>query len=267
MPPLKITVATVTYNAGTLIDRTIRSVEEQDYPYVEHVIIDGNSQDETLELVHHYQERNSVNEIRHEIACLSEPDKGLYDAMNKALDMATGRYVIFINAGDTFHSPTTLSLVAKTAITEAGGERNVKKLPAVLYGDTHLVNDNGEFLRRRRLTPPERLTWHSFKNGMLVCHQAFFARTDIARRMHYDRRYRLSADYDWCIRIMREGERLGLPLTNLHIVVADYLSGGLSKKHHRASLWERLTIMVRHYGLSVAIAQHLWFIVRVFTKK
>lgn len=267
MPPLKITVATVTYNAGSLIDRTIRSVEEQDYPYVEHVIIDGNSQDETLEVVHHYQERNSVNEIRHEIACLSEPDDGLYDAMNKALDMATGRYIIFINAGDTFHSPDTLSLVAKAAIDVAGNETNMKKLPAVLYGDTHLVNDEGQFLRRRRLTPPEQLTCQSFKSGMLVCHQAFFARADIARRMRYDRRYRLSADYDWCIRIMRESERLGLPLTNLHIVVANYLCGGLSKRHHRASLWERLIIMARHYGVSVAIAQHLWFIVRAFTKK
>lgn len=267
MPPLKITVATVTYNAGPLIGRTIRSVEEQDYPYVEHVIIDGNSQDETLELVHHYQERNSINEVRHEIVCLSEPDNGLYDAMNKALDMATGRYIIFINAGDTFHSPDTLSLVAKAATSVAGNEKSAKNLPAVLYGDTNIVNENGELLRRRRLTPPEQLTWRSFKNGMLVCHQAFFARTDIARLIHYDRRYRLSADYDWCIRIMREGERLGLPLTNLHIVVANYLSGGLSKRRHRASLWERLIIMARHYGIPVAIAQHLWFIIRLFTKK
>lgn len=267
MPPLKITVATVTYNAGPLIGRTIRSVEEQTYPYVEHVIIDGNSQDETLELVHHYQERNSVNEVRHEIACLSEPDEGLYDAMNKALDMATGRYIIFLNAGDTFHSADTLALAARAALSTVADEQNAKKLPAVLYGDTHLVNDRGEFLRRRRLTPPEQLTWHSFKNGMLVCHQAFFARTDIARRNPYDRRYRLSADYDWCIRIMREGEKLGLPLTNLHSVVADYLSGGLSKRHHRASLWERLRIMAHHYGLAVAIGQHLWFVIRVFTKK
>ena len=60
MPPLKITVVTVTYNAGDLISRTIHSVEEQTYPYVEHLIVDGNSQDNTLEHVHHYQERNSV---------------------------------------------------------------------------------------------------------------------------------------------------------------------------------------------------------------
>ena len=82
-PPLKITVATVTYNAAAQIGRTIASVEAQDYPHVEHLIIDGNSQDDTLATVHHYQERNSVAPVQHEINCLSEPDDGLYDAMNK----------------------------------------------------------------------------------------------------------------------------------------------------------------------------------------
>ena len=98
-PPLKISVATVTYNAAELIEKTIASVETQDYPYVEHIIVDGNSQDTTLEAVHHYQERNSVADVRHEIVCLSEPDEGLYDAMNKALDLATGEYILFLNAG------------------------------------------------------------------------------------------------------------------------------------------------------------------------
>ena len=99
--PIKITVATVTYNAGKLIAKTISSVEQQDYAAVEHLIIDGNSTDDTLEQVHHYMERNSVAEVKHEVNCLSEPDDGIYDAMNKALAMATGRYIVFLNAGDT----------------------------------------------------------------------------------------------------------------------------------------------------------------------
>ena len=70
-PPLKISVATVTYNAAESVEKTIASVEAQDYPYVEHIIVDGNSQDSTLEAVHHYQERNSVAQVRHEIVCLS----------------------------------------------------------------------------------------------------------------------------------------------------------------------------------------------------
>ena len=125
-PPLKITVATVTYNAAALINKTIASVEAQDYPYVEHVIVDGNSTDNTLELVHHYQERNSVASVPHEINCISEPDKGLYDAMNKAIDMATGNYIVFLNAGDVFHETTTLSKIV------AAAERYGKELPAVV---------------------------------------------------------------------------------------------------------------------------------------
>ena len=188
-PPLKFTVATVTYNAGALLGRTIASVEEQDYPHVEHLIVDGNSQDETLALVHRYQERNSVATVRHEVACLSEPDRGLYDAMNKALDLATGHFILFLNAGDRFHSADTLSRVAAQL---AGGS----PYPAVVYGDTDIVDAEGRFLRHRRLAPPERLTWRSLRHGMLVCHQAFFARTDLARLYPYDLTYRYSADFD-----------------------------------------------------------------------
>lgn len=260
MPPLKITVATVTYNAGQLIARTIRSVEEQTYPSVEHLIVDGNSQDDTLEHIHHYQERNSVAAVRHEIVCLSEPDEGLYDAMNKALDLATGDYILFLNAGDTFHTPHTLADVARCA--ETGGE-----LPAVIYGDTHLVDARGRYVRRRRLSPPERLTWRSFKNGMLVCHQAFFARTDLAKTHHYDRRYRYSADFDWCIRLMREAARRRLPLVNAHVVVANYLNEGMTTRHHRASLRERFAIMTRHYGPLAAVVRHAWFVIRHFIHK
>lgn len=257
---LKITVATVTWNAGDLIERTIHSVEEQTYGRVEHLIIDGNSHDHTLEHIHHYQERNSRAAIRHEIVCISEPDNGLYDAMNKAIDMATGRYLLFLNAGDTFHSPDTLALIAQEAESST-------LLPAVIYGDTHLVDDEGHFLRARRLSPPESLSWRSFRNGMLVCHQAFFARTDLARHFHYDLRYRFSADFDWCIRIMREAEHEGLPLLNAHTVVANYLSEGMTTRHHKASLRERFRIMAHHYGLFTAIVQHAWFVVRSFTKK
>ncbi len=257
---IKITVATVTWNAGDLIARTIHSVEAQTYGRVEHLIIDGNSHDNTLEHVHHYQERNSRASVRHEIVCISEPDNGLYDAMNKAIDMATGRYILFLNAGDTFHSPDTLALIAHAAEASA-------VLPAVIYGDTHLVDSEGRFLRSRRLSPPEHLNWRSFRDGMLVCHQAFFARTDLARLFHYDLRYRFSADFDWCIRIMREAEREALPLVNAHTVVADYLSEGMTTRHHKASLRERFRIMQHHYGLLTTLMQHAWFVVRSVTKK
>lgn len=260
---IKFTIATVCYNAGGLLQHTIASVEEQDYAAVEHLIVDGNSRDETLAHIHHYQERNSRSAVQHEIVCRSEPDEGLYDAMNKALGLATGHYILFLNAGDTFHTKTTLSEIA-AQIDDSNGH----DLPAVLYGHTDLVDGEGRFLRHRRLEPPEVLSWKSFKSGMLVCHQAFFARTDIARQTPYDReRYRLSADFDWCIRIMKEGARLRLKFHNTHLIIADYLSEGLTTKNHKASLLERYDIMCRHYGKLSAALQHAWFAVRSIIKK
>ena len=175
---IRFTIATVCYNAGHLIGRTIKSVESQNYPGVEHLIIDGNSQDETLALIHFYQQRNSLAAIQHEIVCRSEPDNGIYDAMNKALRLATGDYILFLNAGDKFHNSTVLSDIA----SQLEGYTERKRRPAVLYGHTDIVDRNGDFVCHRRLAPPEKLSWQSFKNGMLVCHQAFFARPQISVR-------------------------------------------------------------------------------------
>ena len=97
---------------------------------------------------------------------------------------------------------------------------------------------------------------------MLVCHQAFYARTDIAKNLQYDLRYRFSADVDWCIRVMRESERMGLPLSNIGMVVANYTEEGATTQNHRASLKERFDVMRRHYGLLTTLVMHAWFVVR-----
>lgn len=255
--PVKITVATVTRNAAAELKRTLDSVASQDYAHVEHIIIDGNSQDDTLALFHHYQESNSRAAVRHEVSALSEPDKGIYDAMNKALAMATGGYIVFLNAGDTFHSPAVLSRIA----AETHGS------PAVIYGDTDIVDAEGNFIRRRRLAPPRRLSWRDFAHGMLVCHQSFFARCDLARATPYRLEYRFSADYDWCIRVMRAAARRKLAIRNAGITVSDYLEGGMTERNHRRSLMERFRIMSRHYGAVTAAAMHLWFVLRAVIKK
>ena len=101
---------------------------------------------------------------------------------------------------------------------------------------------------------------------MLVCHQAFFARTDLARRMHYNRKYRFSADFDWCIRIMREASHKALPLVNAHTIIADYLNEGMTTRNHKASLRERFHIMSHHYGLLSTLGHHVWFVLRSIIK-
>ena len=252
---IKFTIITCTYNAEKVLQRTLDSVNRQTYCNVEHLIIDGVSKDRTLAMVNAYKRKVAMGENAHEIVVFSEPDKGLYDAMNKGIDRATGDYLIFLNAGDVFPSGETLEYVE-------GCVGEGETLPGVLYGDTDIVNDAGRFLRHRRLTPPKRLTWRSFRWGMLVCHQSFYARTDIAREIHYDLSYRYSADVDWCIRIMRESALRKLPLRNVNAVITNFLDGGMTTQNHRASLKERFQVMRTHYGLLPTVAMHAWFAVR-----
>ena len=162
---MTITVITCTYNAAHELPRTLASVESQDYDQVEHLIIDGKSKDDTMKLVREYEEK-SRGASPHLIRAVSEPDGGLYDAMNKGIQMAEGDYLVFLNAGDTFKDEHTLQRVAHAALMP-------DEKPAVIYGDTDIIDDRGHYVGRRRLAPPEALSWKSFRHGMLVCHQAF----------------------------------------------------------------------------------------------
>lgn len=257
---MKFTVITCTYNAATVLQRTLDSVRAQTWGDLEHLIIDGASRDDTIAMAEAYCHECSDDNDGHEASVVSEPDRGLYDAMNKGIARATGDYIVFLNAGDTLPDADTLETVASYV---ADGE----PLPAVLYGDTDIVDADGHFLRHRRLSPPDRLTWRSFRHGMLVCHQAFYARTDIARDTPYDLHYRYSADVDWCIRIMREGTRRHLALRRVPHVVAHFLDGGMTTANHRSSLGERFRIMVRHYGLITTLVMHAWFAIRQYLQK
>ena len=220
-----------------------------------------------MSLIQEYVEDNSINVHPHEIRFIREPDRGLYDAMNKAILEAQGDYLVFLNAGDKFHCSDALEKMV--AGLQKSGNLDVEHpmWPAVLYGETDLVDDEGTFLRHRRLQAPETLSWRSFLNGMLVCHQSFYVRVDIAREYLYNMRYRFSADFDWCIRIMQEAEARSLALYNTHLILTDYLSEGMTTKNQRKSLFERLRIMSHHYGIIPTIAKHLWFIVRHFSLK
>lgn len=241
----KFSIITVTYNAGAVLEDTIQSVITQTYRNVEYIIVDGGSKDHTLDIINRYRE--------HIHTLVSEPDKGLYDAMNKGIRLATGDYLCFLNAGDELHEDDTLQLMVHSI---TGTE-----LPDVLYGETAIVDEEGHFLRMRRLSAPEDLNWKSFKDGMLVCHQAFFPHRELAEP--YDLRYRFSADFDWCIRIMKKSHTLH----NTHLTLIDYLNEGMTTRNHRASLHERFRIMCRHYGYLSTLARHAWFALRLLLKK
>ena len=253
---MKITVITITYNAARTLQRTLDSVSAQTFTDIEHLIVDGASTDGTLPLARAYQQK-----CTYPVVVQSEPDKGLYDAMNKGLQLASGDYLVFLNAGDALHAPDTLEIVASHLSIPNS------PLPAVVYGDTAITDTEGRFLHLRRHRPPEVLTWRSFRQGMLVCHQAFYARTDLVRNIPYDLHYRHSADVDWCIRVMKEAERRHLRLVNAHAVLADFEEGGDTTQHHRDSLRERFCVMRRHYGLCQTIALHAWFVIRAVLQR
>lgn len=243
MDPL-FTIITVTWNAASVIGPTISSVECQTCSDYELLIIDGASTDDTLDIVG----KASIASMR----VFSEPDKGLYDAMNKGIARAHGRYIMFLNAGDALADDTVLARLALHAASN----------PGVIYGQTQLVDERRNVVGQRHLTAPKHLTAASFLNGMVVCHQAFVVRRDLAPQ--YDLNYRLSADYDWCIRVLKASP------ANAYVgdqPIISYLAEGMTTRHHRASLVERYRIMCRHYGTVKATLAHVGFIPRYLKRR
>ena len=234
------TVITVTYNAEDTLLRTLKSVQEQTYSNIEHIIVDGNSTDGTVDLIKKHTKQNT--------RWISEKDKGIYDAMNKATAMAHGEYVCYLNAGDAFYEKETVEKLVSAA--------QQYKHPDILYGETVIVDNTGKILHNRRLKAPEKLSWKSFKQGMLVCHQAFIIKRSIFEP--YDLTYRYSSDVDWCIRLMKESKSI----VNTHQVLIKYLNEGVTTANRNTSLKERFSIMTKHYGKLSTILHHAWFVVR-----
>lgn len=226
-----LSVITIVYNNARDIERTMLSALNQTYPNIEYVVVDGASNDGTLEIIKKYGSRISK--------LISEKDKGIYDAMNKGLAAATGDYVIFMNSGDEFYDAHTVEKVFATA-----------EDADIYYGETEMVNDERQSLGRRRHKAPEKFTWRSFKYGMSVSHQAIYIRRSLVEP--YDPQYQLSADIDWIIKAAKKAKKI----VRVDSYVAKYLVGGMSKARHRQSLQERFDIMKRHYGLIPTLFNH-----------
>lgn len=241
---MKLSVITVTYNAEKTLERTLKSVREQTYPYLEHLIVDGASHDATVELIRRYAQEK--------MRWISEPDRGLYHAMNKAIGMASGDWLCFLNAGDTFYRPDTVEKMMLAFDAE--------NPPDILYGETAIVDDAGAFLHMRRLKAPDKLTWKSFKQGMVVCHQAFIVKRELAEP--YDLSYRFSSDFDWCIRMMKKATSIH----NTRLILVNYLDEGMTTANQKASLKERYRIMAKYYGHISTFFHHIWFVIRAVLK-
>ena len=234
-------IITVTYNAVDLLPGTIESVLEQRCDDYEYLIFDGASTDGTADLVRSYG-----NRIHH---FQSEPDRGLYDAMNKGLRRARGRFVQFLNAGDHLHDRHVLQRLRDRADAQTD----------VLYGETLVVRADrspvGLFSEIRPQKLPRRLHWRSMRYGMVVCHQSFLPARALAPEYALDN---LAADIDWIITILKRAEHV----VNADTILVDFLEGGVSKQRHRESLWGRYAILKRHFGWLPNVLAHGWITLR-----
>jgi glycosyltransferase involved in cell wall biosynthesis len=228
----KLSVITIVYNNVKDIERTMLSVLNQTCPNIEYILIDGASTDGTKDIIYKYKSRLAQ--------FISEPDKGIYDAMNKGLSLATGDYVLFMNSGDEVYAPETFTEVFETA-----------DAADIYYGETEMFNEQWESLGQRRHCTPETFNWQSFKYGMNISHQAIYVKRNIAEP--FDLKYKYSADIDWIIKAAKNASSI----VNTHIYVAKYLVGGISKKKHLASLKERFRIFTKYYGLIPNLINHV----------
>lgn len=181
----KFSIVTVVYNGALEIEKTLKSCLEQDYAYKEYIVVDGVSTDKTLEIIDKYQ--NKISSI------IIEPDQGIYDAMNKAIKVATGDWILFMNSGDSFYDLCVLSRIA-----DALKDRKIE--PDVIYGNT-LYKYKNIFLKTMPM-PLEKI-----EREMVFCHQSSLVRIDLIKSTLFDLRYKLAADYEMMLKFYTQNRK------------------------------------------------------------
>lgn len=217
--PVKITILTITYNAQDCLEKTIQSVINQTYPNIEYIIVDGGSRDKTIDIIKKYDSKISK--------WISEKDKGIYDAMNKGIDMATGEWINFMNAGDTFVDNNTVQKVFNHNYLEYDyiyGDRINKDFVGLYYEKA-----NPFFEQKNQYCPPKG-----------VCHQSTFVRKYAAEKYKFSLKYPICGDYEMMYNIYKnKGKFLYRP-----IAIAIYnIVDGFSIKGFRQTATENALIL------------------------
>lgn len=229
-----VSIITVTFNAEIYLERTIKSIIAQTSADYEYIIVDGKSKDSTLEIADKYKIYISN--------CISEPDKGLYDAMNKGISLANGHFIWFINAGDEIYDKHVIEKLKRLF---------EKSNCDILYGNTMITADDGSEIGAKRQKTPKKLTYKSLKHGMIVSHQSFLCALTICPE--YNLKYKYSADNDWMVRCLKAAQNI----VNANIYISKFLDGGRSKQTIIPSLKERFHIMRHNYGLLATLWYHI----------
>jgi len=212
---MKISIITATYNSAATVKDTLTCIRDQDYPDVEHIIVDGRSTDGTLSL---------VSGFPHVAKIISEKDQGIYDAMNKGISLATGEVVGILNSDDIYVDPGVLSIVA-AAFAD----------PAVMttYADLQYVHpaDMNKIIRTWKTGPFNR---KNFYYGWMPPHPTFFVRRQIYDQVGlFNSSLRSAADYELMLRVLLKH---GFSTHYIPLVIVKMRAGGMSN----ASFWNRL---------------------------
>jgi len=241
--PKTLSIISIAFNNYAGLRNTLEIFEKYSFKNdIEIVIVDGGSNDETPNYLKHQTLTSNW---------VSEPDKGIYDAMNKGLKMATGKYVWFLNSGDYAYNSYSVESVLS----------NLEKNPDVIYGETMLVKVDGSEIGTRSTQTtrklPTHLDWKSFKMGMSVGHQAFIIKRELAQM--YNTAYTHVADIDWIIENLKQSKTI----INTNITIACFTVDGHSTKHRKASNRERFKVLQKHYG----VLQNLWNHCKIWARR
>lgn len=221
---MDITIATVCYNAEKTIERTFESILEQTYKDVEYVIVDGKSTDNTVSLIKKWEECFISKGIR--FRWISEKDNGLYDAMNKAADIANGKWIIYMNADDELYSKDAIKIARD----------NLSEDIDVLYGDAIFVSTNGiEELRKA-------LPINTIKRHLPFIPQSAFIRTSLQKSYKFNLKYNIAADYDFFLNIYSMGKKF----KKIDYCFSKFYEGGVSNINEWRTYKEDIDVKYRH---------------------
>lgn len=227
---MKFSIITINYNNKYGLEKTIKSVLSQTHAESEFIIVDGGSTDGGRDIIEQYKE--------HLAWWCSEPDKGVYHAMNKGIDHTTGDYIIFMNSGDVFYDVNVLNNVVSAHPTAA-----------VLYGDwiRWHSNENETFMKA-----PQKVSLSFFFRGDNICHQAMFVRSDVQKEHKYDENYKILADWDLWQRL----SLLGYTFQYLPITICRFdTNSGLSETLHDITKAERKIIRQQYNSVLFQVLQ------------
>lgn len=231
----KVSIVTVTFNCSSKIEKTLCSVISQTYPNIEYIIIDGASTDNTLSIIEKYKEHISLIK--------SESDKGIFDAMNKGIDAATGDWINFMNAGDVFDNKSTIEDIFPELTSEC----------SVLWGISQKRLANNKIEMRCPIPFYEQKT---FVRSMGINHQAVFVNLHKLGSVRFNLDYRIAADYNMLKTMYDEGHKF----LNLHKIVAivEGDEGFSATNRYSQKIEEAKICGINHHTLKFKIWIRYW---------